>query len=252
VESQISEKEYEGLIDSDPLRALQWSNSLEGKLLFRSWGALTDGSTTKTVGERLFLQAFEGQKEALASSSSSSSAFEHSHHDPPAPQGLSTYREISRRWPCHLYGYATVPKSGLSEIGHYASQILEVGAGTGYLTALLRRQGLDVVAIDLAVSSKPNEYHGAVPSWTDVVESDVGPSEMKGACPDLDQRALMICYPPPDSRMAYRSLRAWGGEFFIHVGEFVGVTGTRRFEEGKFALKVAVQVCSLHYLLFIV
>ena len=50
---------------------------------------------------------------------------------------------------------------------------MEVGAGTGYWAATLRRRGVDVLAYDLippsAEAPEANAYHGRLPAFTDVL-----------------------------------------------------------------------------------
>ena len=50
---------------------------------------------------------------------------------------------------------------------------MEVGAGTGYWAATLRRRGVDVLAYDLnppgAEAPEANAYHGHLPPFTDVL-----------------------------------------------------------------------------------
>ena len=50
--------------------------------------------------------------------------------------------------------------------------LVEVGAGTGYWAAALRRRGVDVLAYDLnppaADAAETNAYHGRLPPFTEV------------------------------------------------------------------------------------
>ena len=50
---------------------------------------------------------------------------------------------------------------------------MEIGAGTGYWAATLRRRGVDVLAYDLnpptAEAPEANAYHGRLPPFTDVL-----------------------------------------------------------------------------------
>jgi hypothetical protein len=47
---------------------------------------------------------------------------------------------------------------------------------------------------------------------------------------DMKTRNLFLCYPPPHDDMAFNCLRFFQGEHVIHVGEWQGDTGDRRFE----------------------
>ena len=45
--------------------------------------------------------------------------------------------------------------------------------------------------------------------------------------------ALLLCYPPPQSKMAYNTLKGYmrtGGKYLVHIGEFKGLTGDASFE----------------------
>jgi hypothetical protein len=165
-------------------------------------------------------------------------------HETPGPTLLSEWRDSSRDFLCHLYAYATVPNSSLDRIQQLLSQhnvrngIVELGAGTGYLAHLLRKKGVRVEAYDICptstsndgMSHNGNEYHGGTPSFVRVEKGNIG---ILSSITGLDHRALLLCYPPPKSSMAYDALLRFlehGGNVFIHVGEFKGLTGSTDFE----------------------
>jgi hypothetical protein len=159
-------------------------------------------------------------------------------HETPGPTLLSEWRDSSRDFLCHLYAYATVPNSSLDRIMQLLSQhnvrngIIELGAGTGYLAHLLRQKGVKVEAYDICPTHKSdgNEYHGGTPPFVRVEKGNVG---ILSSVTGLEHRALLLCYPPPKSSMAYDALHRFlelGGNVFIHVGEFKGLTGSTDFE----------------------
>jgi hypothetical protein len=159
-------------------------------------------------------------------------------HETPGPTLLSEWRDSSRDFLCHLYAYATVPNSSLDRILQLLSQhnigngIIELGAGTGYLAHLLRQKGVKVEAYDIypTHNSDRNEYHGGTSPFVRVEKGNVGILSMVTG---LKRRALLLCFPPPESSMAYDALQRFltlGGNVFIHVGEFKGLTGSTDFE----------------------
>ena len=42
---------------------------------------------------------------------------------------------------------------------------------------------------------------------------------------------MLLCYPPPNSRMALDVISQFKGTYFALVGEFAGDTGTQEFEK---------------------
>jgi len=67
----------------------------------------------------------------------------------------------------------TAPNSGALALLAARAPLVEVGAGTGYWAATLRRRGVDVLAYDLnppsAEAVEANAYHGHLPPFTDVL-----------------------------------------------------------------------------------
>ena len=64
----------------------------------------------------------------------SAGTFTHALHDVPSPAPLSLYRELHRRWGCHLYCYATLGSKALDVIANasqHQTRIVEIGCGTG-------------------------------------------------------------------------------------------------------------------------
>jgi len=111
-----------------------------------------------------------------------------------------------------------------------------IGAGVGYWAYLLREAGAEVHAFD---SAPPAATHGAATAQTKI-------NTYHGDCPSIARveagsprvltharwrsHTLLLCYPPPRSSMAARSLSAYGGDTVIHVGEWLGDTGDITFE----------------------
>lgn len=155
----------------------------------------------------------------------------------PAPQILMEWRDSCRDFMCNLYAYATLSQEVLQkfstvfhEVTHCKSMV-EIGAGTGYIAKLFTDAGIPVDAWDVCPtdnqSKSMNEYHGHVPSFHSVREASTFPLV------NSTNIALLLCYPPPQSKMAYNTLKGYmrtGGKYLVHIGEFKGLTGDASFE----------------------
>lgn len=172
-------------------------------------------------------------------------------HETPAPHLLKIWRDSNRDFLCHLYCYATVPTKILCEVeslmqARNIQSIVEIGAGTGYLAALFSKMRITVDAYDAAPTTdgcmlkheritKPNEYHGLVPSFYTVKKWSTS-SSLRNNFPSTNtcsNSVLLLCYPPPGSSMAFDTLTRFlncNGDFLIFVGEFKGLTGSNHFE----------------------
>ena len=93
----------------------------------------------------------------------------------------------------HLYAYAIPDPRAIKLIAN-EGDVCEVGAGTGYWAHLLRESGVDVTAYDshagdntlrmsgdwghqeIRTREVGNEYHGEVPSFTQVKTPDPNPN----------------------------------------------------------------------------
>ena len=155
------------------------------------------------------------------------------YHATPAAHLLQEWRDSCRDVLCHLYCYATMSSSCTSALidalqKMKVSRIIELGAGTGYMAKLL--QCITVQAYDVdPTSSSFNEYHGRTHPFVDVRNG----THLTVFNDEMQSTALLLCYPPPQMRMAYNALKTFmdkGGSSFIHVGEWKGLTGSAEFE----------------------
>jgi len=185
-------------------------------------------------------------------------------HETPAPIIVKEWRDSCRDLLCNLYAYATISRRIIQDIkgilrnndnsnnSDAFMNIIESGAGTGYIAHLLSQAGLNVAAYDVAPtkrkqrygqydkrvndnnSTNTNEYHGSSPPFYHVKyadSKDIG--SIFGKQREVKETALLLCYPPPLSNMAEDSLKAFvkvGGTTLIHIGEFSGLTGSSKFE----------------------
>src|ERR1700739_4802017 len=85
------------------------------------------------------------------------------------------------------------------------SPIVELGAGSGYWAWLLMQAGAEVIALDVEPLQPP--------LW---LIPKRGNAEQVSHYPD---HALLLCWPPYESPMAYQALRAYKGRTIIYIGE---------------------------------
>eukprot|EP00980_Cylindrotheca_fusiformis_P028901 scaffold22672_cov141-Cylindrotheca_fusiformis.AAC.4 len=163
-------------------------------------------------------------------------------HETPAPALLMEWRDSCRDLLCNLYAYATLSSEVVNRLCsdffklekdlELSKGIIEIGAGTGYIARLLRDAGALVDAWDLhptnGKSKSMNEYHGYTPPFYEVGKATSFPRK------NARNVALLLCYPPPNSPMAFEAFTAYrgaGGKCLLHIGEFKGLTGNKRFED---------------------
>lgn len=105
---------------------------------------------------------------------------------------------------------------------HSPNGVVEIGAGTGYWAGLLRDQGVDVVAYDVA----PHDNVQAKAQWSEVLVGN-HLNVMKHP-----ERSLMLCWPPYSTDMAAMALRRYKGNVVIYIGEYAGgCNGDEAFHE---------------------
>ena len=184
------------------------------------------------------------KKKRAASDLDSKAAAVAAANEPVCDGLLASWRDSCRDWLARFYGFATPNKKALGAIKK-VGPLVEVGAGTGYWSSLLRARGADIVSYDIAPAqlaaaagasrskSKKgsakhkamNEYHGNVPGFTDV---RIGDSRCVAEHKD---RALFLCYPPPAEPMAADTLKAYAGNCVVYAGEWRGLTADPLFEK---------------------
>jgi hypothetical protein len=115
--------------------------------------------------------------------------------------------------------------------------LLELGAGLGYWTFLLRERGGDVVAYDEHPPRDDRHQNGYCKTTRNRAEPIIGRcwTEVRTGrvrIPLLRHRSrtLFICWPPFRGSFAYDALRLYEGARFAYVGEGDGgCTGDSRF-----------------------
>ena len=130
---------------------------------------------------------------------------------------------LARHWLVRSFAWS-VPNDHALEVLDGLRPIVEIGAGTGYWAAVLRRRGVDVMAYDLYPPGGPvpNPWHEGRAGWTDVLEGG------SGRLAHHDNRTLLLSWPPPAKPMASQCLSAWRGTSVVVVGEECS-SATREF-----------------------
>jgi hypothetical protein len=193
----------------NPLLLLHFARWRESVCLLDLLGAIPEVSETSKLFASLRPQVLDSPTSATMKGT-----------DPLMPDRLRQWADSCRVWPCHLYAFATPNTSALAKIASF-SPIVELGAGTGYWSQMLRLSfpKCTVVAYDKDPPTtqgkviKPNDYHGKSRAWTQVLKG--GPE----VAAQHAQHALFLCYPPPDNAMALLALRAYTGSTVCYVGK---------------------------------
>lgn len=129
------------------------------------------------------------------------------------------------------YSWGVPTESALREIAAL-SPVVEMGAGTGYWSALLRRMGAEAVAFDRSPPGSLRSLVAACNPWH--VDARRHCRVKVGTPVDLKMhgdKTLLLCWPPRGT-MARQCLRHWTGTYLVYVGELDGgMTADREFFE---------------------
>ncbi len=222
--------------EKDPLSFMHENRFMEGLLVFWRSGWITSNQA--------YLQTVNALSVSNQTRSDCHQKF-YVQHETIGPQILVDWRDSCRDLLCNLYSYATIPPSILLRVKNdlrdldSVNNIVEMGAGTGYLAYLFDQEGFHMSAFDVAPTISKNnvmrnEYHGLTQPFFDVKKGDI--KQLRSVLKNQKRGnsiALLLCYPPPLSSMAEDMLLAFkslGGRCVIHVGEFSGLTGSSKFE----------------------
>lgn len=138
----------------------------------------------------------------------------------------------AREYLVDKYSWAIPNRTAVELVRSVGMPILEVGAGKGYWSEVLRRAGIDVLATDIEPSSTLPMGLGRKPGyWSNVKGADSVTAVRKYG----KGRVLMSVWPPYMSPMIANALKAsmqQGGDTLIYVGEGdYGATGDDSFFE---------------------
>lgn len=224
------------LTSLDPLSFLHRNRMAESAYIF--WKS---GWTNSDRAEREHMDVVSKCEESYLPQSDSEDAF-YQYHTTLAPDVLQKWRDSCRDLLCNLYAYAALMPENLQDVistlrENGITSVIEMGCGTGYLSKLFNKNGIQCHAFDISPTCNEdfNEYHGQSPSYCDVQKA--GPMDLQKigkSCGNIKDKALLLCYPPPLSNMATETLQEYikcGGSCIIHIGEFKGLTGDEHFEK---------------------
>lgn len=124
---------------------------------------------------------------------------------------------------CNKFAWAVPDDRALRIIQHF-SPIIEIGAGKGYWTKLLRQRGVDILAYDkfvYNVSKSGTRTKRCQKCHSEVFEG--GPEVLLE--PQAKDRALLLCYPDDRESMAIVALENFQYDTIIYIGELI-YTGT--------------------------
>lgn len=129
--------------------------------------------------------------------------------DQPAEFQLSVRKKL-------IWAYAwAIPSHEAIQALREMSPLIEIGAGTGYWTWLLRQAGENVIALD----KNPE----APPHWTLVERGNEESVQAHG------DRTLFLCWPSYQEPMAVKALSNYTGSHVVYVGEWKGRTADDEF-----------------------
>lgn len=149
------------------------------------------------------------------------------------PEALKYMVELRARLVTE-YSWAIPTEEALRAIAEL-SPIVEMGAGTGYWTYLLRSMGVDVIAYDKIPSDSTGSLALACNPW------HIGArlhTEVESGTPEVlkkhSDRTLFLCWPPLGD-MAKQCLDEWKGEYLVYIGdmndESVSINANKAFRE---------------------
>lgn len=107
------------------------------------------------------------------------------------------------------YAWAIPDDTALNVVANFAP-LVEIGAGKGYWTSLLRARNVSIRAYDRFIY--PENVR-----WASIARG--GPPVLK--LPKNEGRNLFLSYPDEDQEMSTRCLQYFTGEYIVHVGELI-------------------------------
>lgn len=136
---------------------------------------------------------------------------------------------------CNKYAWAVPDDRALTILENFGP-LIEIGAGKGYWTSLLRARGVDIVAFDkfcfssVVKSSTSKKKAGKTSGGSSETFTEVfkgGPEALSR--PEFCDRNLFLCYPDEAESMAADCLELFlehsNADYIVHVGELIS-TGT--------------------------
>ncbi len=136
-----------------------------------------------------------------------------------APDWLGFKAAVARH-----FAWAVPTEEAIWAISKHTPGVVEIGAGSGYWTWLMRQAGIIVEAFDV----DPPPF-----TWSEVRCGD------ERRVDDHPDKALFLCWPPWATGMAVDALAGYAGRQVVYVGEWMGGNAEPHF----FARLVACFEC---------
>ena len=126
---------------------------------------------------------------------------------------MTALNEIRHRYTAQ-YGFPVITAEAVDWITQRTrhAELLEVGAGNGYLARQLQDAGVDVIPTD-AYTITDNAYSLGKTCHTSVIQIDA-----MDAITELNDLNLIWSWPTPDQASG-KALKCFNGEYFVYIGE---------------------------------
>lgn len=126
-----------------------------------------------------------------------------------SPDWLALKGAIARH-----FAWAVPNEEAIVCVCRYTSEVIEIGAGSGYWAWLMHQAGVDVAAFDV----QPPSF-----TWIEVRKG--GEREVL----NHGRKTLFLCWPPWATGMAADTLALYRSEYVIYVGEWMLGNADARF-----------------------
>jgi hypothetical protein len=131
-----------------------------------------------------------------------------------APESISVDWLTLKAAIARHFAWAVPNEEAISCILKYASEIIEIGAGSGYWAWLMHQAGIDVVAFDV----DPPPF-----TWIKIGKGN------EQELLNHRMKTLFLCWPPWATDMAANALALYRGKHVIYVGEWMLGSADARF-----------------------
>jgi hypothetical protein len=138
-------------------------------------------------------------------------------------------RDCIRKYGFAIPTYEAITAIDGCTIDPYADNVIEIGAGSGYWTALLKTFSKRVRAFDPTPGGSVRSPYSFWKAWTDVEKAD---HTVLTRLPEAKSAVLLMVWPDYDVDWPAQALEAFSGNVLAYVGEgWSGCTGNERFHQ---------------------